>query len=366
MKVPSWLMKYGLPITSFLLGIAIHFFLLQALESTHSEEHVILIFVVVLTAALATLSIAVTAVYQGLQEARKDYDSQVLKKFEESKNEVISKVDGSKGEVLKGVGGTLEKVEGTLESHAQELLDNITMSFGATMEQHTRIKQEIDEFCQKLGSGQAAINRGIEQLSNFLGLTVRFVDETKGESYQESIELIKRAQKSLTFVDFWVQTDEYLEDHPPAERQIYYDAILEQIEKHRVDRVGMFHKRIIQLPELAKSPPKEDIVAGSVFREFALRCLAIQDESPHATSFKVAPPSIQASFVIIDDEYMIWLILSYHPTRGNLARRGIIIFRDPRGDFIRRMLDIYFEIDNQAQPLRPEHLVGRTRKQASD
>lgn len=63
-----------------------------------------------------------------------------------------------------------------------------------------------------------------------------------------------------------------------------------------------------------------------------------------------------ASFVIIDQCYVVWPILTYIPGGEGLKRHGAMIFTDPRGQFVQHLMTIFDTIDTNAQRLEIYHL----------
>jgi predicted PurR-regulated permease PerM len=94
-------------------------------------------------------------------------------------------------------------------------------------------------FFQEAQESQQKISQQLERLSRQFGLKVEFVEDTEqdpGLSYERTTELIRNAQNSLVFVDYWIQTTDYLLQNTGSSydrRQAYYTAIIEQIRRHR-------------------------------------------------------------------------------------------------------------------------------------
>ncbi len=203
----------------------------------------------------------------------------------------------------------------------------------------------------------------LERLSRQFGLRAEYVEEQRGKeggmTYERTRELIEQSQSSLVFVDFWVQTGNYYKRQPAARqrRQAYYQAIVDQIEKHADStHDGHFHRRIVQLSETedGRSP---DIAADDLFSRYLARCIHIQERSPRATLIKSAPPYIHTHFAVIDGRYVVWPILTSNPLGGGLRRHGALFFDDPSGLFVAGLMSIYDMIDAVAEPYTREHLA---------
>lgn len=203
----------------------------------------------------------------------------------------------------------------------------------------------------------------LDAVTKKFGLTVDYVEDGLGEhegmTYERTKQIIENAQSSLYFVDFWVQSGDYLQGKPLARnrRKEYYDAIIERIKKFQNYHGDVpFHRRIIQLPSLKAGSSQFNLSADPIVSEHIRDCLNIQSDSQKLSVLKVAPPHIHTHFAIIDQRFVIWPILTSNPRGGGLKRHGIIIFDDPQGQFVQRMMSIYNMIDAVAQPFEVHHL----------
>lgn len=210
------------------------------------------------------------------------------------------------------------------------------------------------------------INIQMEVLSNLdkaalqFGLLVEFIVDTPGRndgaSYEVSKKLIQEAKHSIVFLDAWTQTKDYYSSaNATKKRQAYYDAIIQQIEKHKFgDKT--FHKRIIQTPEFGSQG--FTLTGGEIFRNYLIKCFSIQNEpqAAHVSVIKFAPLIFNAHIIMIDDSYLIWPILTFDPKRGTLRRHGAIFFNDPFQQFVPLMAAIYHRIDAIALPLEERHI----------
>ncbi len=201
-----------------------------------------------------------------------------------------------------------------------------------------------------------------DRMTRRFGLSAEFVEDGPGENggktYEATRYLIEKAQRSLFFVDFWVQSHDYhLKDsNTKRRRQEYYDAIITQIEKHASNPGETpFHRRIVQMSDADHKPGADNISADPVYAECLRRSLTIQQSNPKASVLKVAPPYFHTHFAIIDERYVVWPVLTSSPKGVNLKRHGAIIFDDPTGRFVQRLIAVYNMIDAVAKPFEVYH-----------
>lgn len=209
-------------------------------------------------------------------------------------------------------------------------------------------------------SEQKQIISSIELLAQRFGLVIEFIKEpleNSGITYERTRQLIENAQESLVFLDAWVQTTDYFFGTPLAQqkRQAYYNAILKQIEKHEHDG-DTFHRRIIQVSKPFNELDTFVMMGGTVFIDYIKRCLKLHKNSPATCVVKIAPLFLQAHFVIIDQQYVVWPLLTYTPRGRGLQRHGAMIFHDPLKQFVPLLMEIYNRIDSEARPFQLHHL----------
>jgi hypothetical protein len=210
---------------------------------------------------------------------------------------------------------------------------------------------------------RSEINARLEEISKKFGISVEFTPDndglTQGLTYLRTKELIERARKSLVFVDFWVATGDYLKDKPQAKdnRDLYYETILARIRAQPLRTDGeIFHRRIVQMPELAVDGSRFTLTADKRFASYLTSCLELQAEGQGRSLVKVAKPYVHAHFTIIDQRYVVLPILTSDPRKGGLRRHGALIFDDIQGNYVNQLMAIYSMIDAVASPLEEEHL----------
>ncbi len=137
------------------------------------------------------------------------------------------------------------------------------------------------------------------------------------------ISPIDSAHSSLVFVDFWVATGDYWKNKPRARdsRDSYYESILASTRARPVQSDGhAFHRRIVQMPELASDGTRFTLTADQRFAVSLRSCLDIHDEGPGRCLVKVAPPYVHAHFATIDQRYVVLPILT---SRGTAPACGV-------------------------------------------
>jgi hypothetical protein len=217
-------------------------------------------------------------------------------------------------------------------------------------------------YFKELKITRETLNKQISDIANQFGLSVEFVSDedgygAEGITYDRTRQLIENAKKSLVFLDFWVQTGNYIaeNDKSYSARDAYYITILNKLKEfEHHDGENPFMRRIIQFPsnnsslsEDAQISLKED----KLFNIYLKECKDKQSRFHKTCVIKIVRPLIRSHFLIIDSRYVVWPVLASNREDTGLRRHGAIIFTDSSGSFVSRLMDIYNRIDAQAIPL---------------
>jgi hypothetical protein len=203
-------------------------------------------------------------------------------------------------------------------------------------------------------------------LANRFAMNVDFCADTEGVesglTYVRTTGLIEQCTKSLVFVDYWIATGNYLSGHSAARdhRDKYYEAILEKIDEwnRRPAQTVPFHRRIVQMPELAIDGTKFTLTRDPRFHSYLKACLEMQQRDAPASTVKVAPPLVHAHFAIIDGRHVVFPILTSSPDgSGGLRRHGALVFDDVEGKYVECLMAIFHKVDSLASPLGEAHLA---------
>lgn len=221
----------------------------------------------------------------------------------------------------------------------------------------SQIREEQSDINSRIETEHGDITARLQAITLQFGLAVKFVEEDNGTTYELTREMIEQAETSLIFLDAWAQTNDYFSGEQLAKerRQAYYDAIIKQTQKH-IKKGNQFHKRIIQVPTSTADLDHFTLVAGPIFQDYLKQCLQIRAASSRACVLRIALPVIHAQFIIIDQRYVVWPMLTSDPQTGRMKRHGAIFFDDPLGQFVPRIMSIYNMIDSHARPLEVHHL----------
>jgi hypothetical protein len=243
---------------------------------------------------------------------------------------------------------------------ATVLVITYSVLFDQTRDDQHKINSGQIDILNEVKSGRISILDELKRLADQFGLVVDFIEESpddEGITYERTTKLIEEAEDSLIFLDAWVQTTHYHLESPraAARRQAYYDAIINQIEKHKQTR-NHFHKRIIQMTGGWTDTNHFVLIAGSVFSNYIRKAYKLQKDFPGSSTIRIANLFIHASFVIIDRFYVVWPILTYTPGGEGLKRHGAIIFNDPRQVLVQHLMGIFEMIDSNSQKCTAHHL----------
>lgn len=221
----------------------------------------------------------------------------------------------------------------------------------------------------------------IDDIFHQFGLSAMFVPDyeynQEGHSYERTKQFIQSAQKSLIFLDIWAQKGgDYVPKISEAHdsRKDYYDAILEKLHEIEGQRTKHpFLRKIIQFPHLGTGGTlSEDAQAclelDELYRENLAECFKLNGHLNSVCELRIIRPKIHAQFLIIDEKYIVWPILSSHnekeqldqtDNKWQLKRHGSIIFTDTKGDFVAKLMEIYSLVANDAHPLTAQILHKR-------
>jgi len=275
------------------------------------------------------------------------------------------------------VESTKDKVErvldfikiGQLREARTELLEleELIADLPDTVQLPTLFKEIYEENLRVRASGMLTELRQSSPPSSAedLRLKVEYVEDgLDGASYLRSIELVKKAEKSLTFISYWEPFLNYLAGTTSVikgkskvinARRMFYDAVKKQIYRHRNSK-ERFHRRIIQVPEEFRSK-YEDVPfdMDTIFFDYLTHAASVHELNPRSCILKIAIARINTHFTIIDDRYIIMPFLT-HSKDKRQARHGALIFDDNEGDLVKALIEIYTLIDDDAEPLRLDQL----------
>lgn len=228
---------------------------------------------------------------------------------------------------------------------AAVLVITYSVLFEQTRDDQQKINSGQMDILSAVSSGRTSILNEVRRLADQYGLLVEFIEESsddEGITYERTTTLIEEAYESLVFLDAWVQTTQYHlgSSRANARRQAYYNAIINQIEKHKQTR-NHFHRRVIQMTGDWKDVNHFVLIAGSVFSDYIRRAYKLQKAFPGSSYIRIANLFIHASFVIIDQMYVVWPILTYTPNGEGLKRHGAFIFTDPRHVLVPHLMTIF-------------------------
>jgi hypothetical protein len=193
--------------------------------------------------------------------------------------------------------------------------------------------------------------RVLDTLETKFGLQAEFILDKRGDhkglSYKAIQKYIEAANKSLIFVDSWVESSTYSKS---KERKDYYRAIEERIRKHLdSDRSesDWFYQRIVQLPD-GMSP--KDIAKDTVYADHLEECAKLEEKGTTGTIFVgTAKPFTHTHFAIIDDLYFVQPILTERGKQQILDRHGVIIYTDVERRLVTEYKQILRSLDERSK-----------------
>jgi len=200
--------------------------------------------------------------------------------------------------------------------------------------------------------------RVLNALETKFGLQAEFIMDKrgvhKGLSYKAIQKYIEAADKSLIFVDSWVESPEY---SGSKERKDYYRTIEDRIRKRLesdVSGTDLFYQRIVQLP-----PDKDSsvVLKDITYAEHLRVCADLEEKGTEkgttGTIFVgTAKPFTHINFAIIDDQYFVQPILT--TGKEHLDRHGVIIYTDVEQKLIKEYKRIMHSLD--VTKLNVEHI----------
>jgi hypothetical protein len=232
----------------------------------------------------------------------------------------------------------------------RENADTMKRDFRETSADLTLARGKIESLVREVALEQQLVGSRIEEIAKALGLDVEFIEEVDGKTYQKMKEWVVDAHSRLLFLDFWIQTPEYLlpslsNTQTEHSRNAFYDAIAQKV----IDAVKFpghsteiifTHERIIQVPKVERVSSSTSIVAGSVFKSYAVSCLR------HGALFRVTTLQVPLSFIIIDDSRVIITLFTANVEENTIKRLGALFFHDrsEKKTFVRHMKSIFDEV----------------------
>jgi hypothetical protein len=171
----------------------------------------------------------------------------------------------------------------------------------------------------------------IKGLAERLDVSAKLIPEHDGETYTATTELIRKASKSLVFVDIWVATDPakpYLQQgtRQAEARSEYYEAIVTWLGQHLANNAdGPCYRRIIQLD---RDVTADTLESDATTFEHVRACAALEHQNPGAAVIQRADKQFWSNVVIIDDRYVVHTLLV--TKEGRPHRHAAMLYDDPQ------------------------------------
>jgi hypothetical protein len=172
----------------------------------------------------------------------------------------------------------------------------------------------------------------IKELSDRLPVTASLIQERDGKTYTETSALIRKAQRSLVFVDIWEKTDSahpnpyHARDSPEYKaRAAYYAAIVTRLDAG----IDISYKRIIQLDP---NDGLEDLASDEITFGHIGECARIMQRSSGVAELLRADKSFWSNIAIIDGRHVVHTLLVVKD--GRPRRHAAIVYDDPAGTIV--------------------------------
>jgi hypothetical protein len=177
-----------------------------------------------------------------------------------------------------------------------------------------------------------------EELRNNVGVKIMYVDRDRygrANVFAEARKIVEKAEHSIFVLNsFLGETPEDTDDRADApeaikrqrrkviqERDKYYETMLERA----LD--GVIYERILQVREGQKLAT---VAKDEGYRRHFYRILEEKEKNPKLQlGLLKAPAKRLSTFVLVDDENLIWQINEVLPS-GDIQMQGVFIIQDPR------------------------------------
>lgn len=168
--------------------------------------------------------------------------------------------------------------------------------------------------------------KSTDEIRQNVGLRIVYFDrERHGRAalFKEARRVVERAQQSIFILNSVItEVGEEREDTEEIqERDRYYDALINRAQN------GITYERVIQLkPSQSVAEAIKDVGYIKHFHKM----LDVKEAAPQlAIGLMKAPAKRLSTFVLVDDEILVWQINEVTPT-GNAKMYGIFVIYDPR------------------------------------
>jgi hypothetical protein len=180
--------------------------------------------------------------------------------------------------------------------------------------------------------------RYTDELRRNIGVKIIYFDRDRhgrATLFAEARKIVEKARQSIFILNsFLVETPEDTEDKASApgvsnkqrrrviqERDRYYEAALERAVN------GVVYERILQVKE---GQTIGDVAKDEGYRKHFHRIFEEKERNPKLQVGLIKAPAKRLStFVLVDDENLIWQINELLPS-GELQMQGVFIIQDPR------------------------------------
>ncbi len=164
----------------------------------------------------------------------------------------------------------------------------------------------------------------IDELRHNVGIRIRYFDRerySRETVFEEATKIINQAKQSIFVLNSFLP--EKSADVSES-RDSYYESLIE-----RAVKGGVVYKRFLQLSD---SQTVADVTKDSAYLKHYYRILEEKDKNPRSQlSLKKTPAKRLSTFVLVDNENLIWQINEPLPS-GVMQMHGIFIIQDPRGE----------------------------------
>jgi ABC-type multidrug transport system fused ATPase/permease subunit len=176
-----------------------------------------------------------------------------------------------------------------------------------------------------------ALVRNTDVLRDRVGIKVTYLDESRFSRkylYQQATDTVKKATKSISVVNSFIAESGTESDDAETKkmRETYYRALLECAKTGKVK-----YKRIVQLGDndSVGNLMSDDTAYAKHFCEI----LDAKKQNPQLDVGLISVPARRPiTFVLVDDDYLIWQInqVFQENNRTKMRMQGYFLFEDPR------------------------------------
>ncbi len=236
------------------------------------------------------------------------------------------------------------------------VLISLAILFTASLHILESIESKFSIVDKNLNSKFDLVNEKLMDLFSRTGLTVNCIEDGEDKiSYIRAAELINNAKSSLTAVTTWSPFQELRPNAATKEYVNYYDTIERKITEFQKNK-GVFHRRIIQVPEKYVDAPLE-FAKETPFINCLKHTIMIQALYPRSCQIRKSPTLLNIHFTIVDRRYIIMPIFNFNEKTKGIVRHGALIYGDIQKDFVNYLESIYNILDSYSRPITPDSLT---------